>query len=325
MNLVWPLGSCSGGKAWKFVEELTNNEGFTMKGDFLLRLGVDGNPPPVDVDAGPAPDAGSTDAAQPEAGGVDAAQVQKPTVEVVIPNSGANDKVTAIEVLGTLFDYFATVKLGSTALQVVSIDPKGTSLKAEVPPGLKPGSYTVVVTNPSGLFGYKENGFTVTEPAAAEVAPDASVAEVAPDISVAELASETAAAAFTLNQVEPSCTEATKDTVVTLYGTGFRSGMGVRIGSTVLAGVQVEADGGKITALLPKDFAKGEYTVFVVAPEGAEKFKANALRVGGCSPIVVGPPVVADSCTAGRTGASWLAVWMLLAGLCALAMRRRLA
>ena len=337
MHLVWPLGACSGAKQWKFVENLTNEVGFTMKGDFLLRLGVDGQavvPPDPDAGSMGGADAGSTDTGggldkdvvMTDAGGTSVdVPPAKPAVELVVPNSAQNDKASAIEIKGSGFVAGCKVQLDATAIQVESVAPNGTSLIAQVPPGLAVKKYQVVVTNPSGAFGFKEDGFSVTAPPGPDVAvaPDAGSvdAAVAPDVAP-EVAVEVAGATLVLDDVQPKCADVNRDTQVTVYGAGFRAGMKIRVGSTDLAGVDVSASGAKATALLSKGFAPGEHTVMVIGPDGVQKVIVNGIRVGACS--VAAPAASApDSCGAAPTGArgGWVAGLLLLAF--AVGFRRR--
>ncbi|MSP92185.1 MAG: hypothetical protein EXR79_10345 [Myxococcales bacterium] len=316
MHLVWPLGVCSGAKQWKFVENLTNEVGFTMKGDFLLRLGVDGQAVGApDPDAGPTADGGSkVDAGSTDSGGLDndvkvadsglpAADVPpaKPVVELVVPNSAPNDKAATIEIKGSGFVSGCKVQLDATAVQVEAVAPNGTSLTVQVPPGLAVKKYQVVVTNPSGAFGFKEDAFSVTAPAAPDViaaGPDAGAADTATGV---EVGAETAGAPLVLDDVQPKCADVNRDTQVTVYGAGFRAGMKLRVGTTDLPGVDVSVSGAKATALLPKGFAPGEHSVMVIGPDGVQKVLVNAIRVGSCG-VAVAATSAPDSCGAARTG-----------------------
>ena len=61
LHIVYPIGTCSGSKKWIWLEDVAK-EGKQMKGDFLLRLGVDGVAGVVvDPDAG---SQGDSDAGQ---------------------------------------------------------------------------------------------------------------------------------------------------------------------------------------------------------------------------------------------------------------------
>lgn len=337
VHIVWPLGTCSGAKQWKFVEQIAK-DGIQMKGDFLLRLGVEGNaaPPPEDVGS-TQPDAGSTDAgptdagAKPDAGTSDLGQdsgavpVQPPSIDNVTPQSGPADKATKIDVYGKGFQAGLTAKLGTEA---IAVDPKSitaTSFSATVI-GLAAGSYDLVVKNPDGQVGFKTAAFKVETPptpdASSEI--DAGSAEVTVADTGGEL-SEVSAAPFSVEAVTPDCIaeSATADAVITVLGTGFADGLVLKLDSTELVGVEVKS-GSKATALVPKGLAAGTRTLYATQG-GATKVLANAVTIGNCGKVAT--PVAgvnASGCTSGpaSTGGP-LTILATVMGLLAGVWRRR--
>lgn len=349
MHIVWPLGTCSGNKQWKFVEQLTNEAGFTMKGDFILRLGVDGTAPIIAVDAGPtgsdtssAPDAGSTldTAATPDTVAtvdvssqpdvpadvpapdvpldVPAVPVKPPSIEYVTPAKVFADKASSIEIGGQGFHQGAIVKLigaeGSDTLANVKVAAAGTSIEGTVA-GFKPGTYDIKVTNPDGQAAVKTGALLIA--AADTVHPDAG--------GTADSGASTAD--FTLVSFATACVDTAKDTDVTVLGSGFVQGMTLRIGTTELQAVEVSASGVKATAIALKGIPAGTYTLFAELPDHkATKTLANAVHVGVCGSVVASSGgQKASGCAAAPAPISRSALGLLLLAGVAVFARRRLA
>lgn len=356
IHLVWPLGTCSGQKQWKFVEQIAK-DGVQMKGDFLLRLGVDGVPPPpppvdagsTETDAGPTEtDAGtSPDVGKPDAGTTDTAPLPDtagtpdtssspdipvpplpPSIDNLTPASGPADKPVQIDVYGKGFQKGLTAKLGTEAIAVEQGSVTATAFTATVV-GLAPGVYDLVVKNPDGQVAFKTAAYKVEAPAPdVVVAPDVSQQpEVtqAPDVTQApEVSPETAGGTLTLEAVTPACVAADKDTLITVLGTGFQSGLKLRLDGTELLAVEVSS-GSKATALVPKGLKAATYTLYA-EQAGTTKVLANAVTVGACGNVGVTPGSAASGgCTAAPRSTDNLPVWLGLLGLVGLAVRRRLA
>lgn len=332
VNIVWPLGKCSGNKSWQFAEQLTNSGGFTMTGDFLLRLGVEGTSTPIVTDAGSTGGADTTDTADmtdsadagstaPDVSAAPDVQADVPAVPAVVlidsvlPSQIPAMTATEIEVDGKNFATGATVKLISAAasdfLSNVKVEASGLVLHATVV-GLPAGVYDLKITNPNGLSAVKAAALTLLAPTDSGTTDAGSLDTAAP------------AGEFSLGTVDPKCIETAADTQVTLYGSGFVKGMTVRIGTTQLASVDVAADGHSVKALALKGMTAGKYSVFAELPDGSNKALANAIQVGQCSvPTVAGS--AASGCSSlpvpvSRSG--WLAL-LLVAGV--LVLRRRMA
>ena len=79
------------------------------------------------------------------------------------PDRGPNNKVVDVIITGLNFVATPSVRIGTTfCLNVALID--AGRLEAQVPTGITPGTYDVVVTNPDGGTGTLPNGYTVEEP-----------------------------------------------------------------------------------------------------------------------------------------------------------------
>ncbi len=315
MHIIWPLGQCKGAKAWKFVEQLTNQSGFTMKGDFILRLGVDGVPDvPPDVDSGSAPDSGTADAGggKPDVPGDSApsdlgpADVVSgdPSIDLVTPNSGPADKASNIDIVGKNFQVGATVKLGATAIAVSKVTP--TTISATVV-GIAAGAYDVVVTNPDGKVAFKSAAYTVTATAVTDAGPT----DTGPIGKLAVVA------------VEPNCVATSKTTVITISGSGFTPNTTFKLGSTQLLAVDVSASGNKATAVVPAGIAAGQATLIAEIPGGGNTFLTAPMVVGSCGASAA-PAAAPSGCEAGAHGNS-ATLLLFGVGMLALAASRRRA
>lgn len=288
LHIVYPVGTCSGTKKWVWLEDVAK-EGKQMKGDFLLRLGVDGVAGGVvDPDAGSQTDAGGqVDTSSPP----DAAPVAKPVVLFVSPAALEEGKLAELEVVGENFLAGAKVSIGATDLPVSSVS--ASKIVATVKPTLAPGVYPVVVENPNGQVGYKDAAFTVT----AKPAPDIASEDTAPvDAGVDSGAVDPGP--LTLDLVKPECLSATMDTQVTIFGTGFVEGMTFELGGVALLAVNIETPS-KATALAPKGLPVG-FSSLVATRNGKSASLANAVEVGcgaapaardaGCSAVAPASP-----------------------------------
>ncbi|MBM4345733.1 MAG: IPT/TIG domain-containing protein [Deltaproteobacteria bacterium] len=316
-HVVWPIGTCSGGKQWKFAEQVYAGNP-NIKGDFVLRMGVDGVAL-ADPDAGStggdtsSADAGST---TPDAGGTvkdTVVPVQPPEITGITPAFGPVDKPTSVDIYGKNFQKGLIAKLGTEAIKVQDETVTPTGFSAVVV-GVAVGTYDLVVKNPDGQVAFKTAAYTVKAAAAPDAAVDVQETAAAPEVTAVpevtaapEVTPEAASAGpFALEIVKPSCVEYRQDTLLTVLGTGFVKGMELKVGTTPLLAVDV-VHAGRADGLLPKDVAPGNYSLFGTLPSGEQKALANAVRVAvSCAPAVVGAP--ADSgCSAGSRGNAWAA------------------
>ncbi|MCO4760067.1 MAG: IPT/TIG domain-containing protein [Myxococcales bacterium] len=285
MHIVWPLGTCSGGKQWRFVEDL-NNGIFQMKGDFRLRMGVKG------TGGGTTADAGSTDAGGTDAGGTadtgvadtgpadtgpadtgpaDTGPPPKPVISLVTPAVVSADKPTEIEVIGENFQTGAVVKVGASKTSVTKVTP--LKITTMVLPGLTPGEYAVVVENPNGQVGFKDKAVEVKAAPTADVAIDAGID--AGTVNRGQLA---------LDLVDPRCVSSKATTEVTIFGGGFAEGITLQAGGKKLVGIEVLSPT-KLTAVVPSGLAFGKQGL-VAELGGASDTLADALEVD-CAPTGV--------------------------------------
>lgn len=348
VQIITPLGQCSGGMKWLWIEDV-QTQGKTMSGDFILRMETETSGVAPPADAGPAVDAGQPDAGgaaadtttpQPDAGSVDqgVAPVLNPEVSLVTPKEIVEGEISPVEIIGNFFEKGAAVKVGKYAMQVVSVTPK--KITANVMPGPKPGSYAVIVENPSGGIGFKDNALTVIvqpEPDAGET--DAGPADAgAPDVSEPDTGPEDvqkpAALKPEIEIVTPDNGPADKEVEVTIVGKHFEEGAVVKIGSTKLLVLSVKPT--SISAKVLPPMTPGMHTVLVENPSGQVGFKEKAYTVlaaavadagpvdGGSATVVTASPAD-DGCSAGGNPArpGSLAGWLALTAL-ALLWRRRL-
>ena len=277
MNLVWPLGKCSGGKAWKFVEDLTNTQGFTMTGDFRLRMRTAGG--------GGSSSGGSSSGGSTSGGDVDAGSTgpedthippAKPVVNLVTPDNGKEGEITEITIIGSDFETGAKVSVGTKACDVVSVTP--TQIKAKVNPTLSAGTYPVIVENTNGQAGFKDSAFTVNkkEEPKVDAGADSGGGTFNPggDIKI--------------DVVSPTAIDCTEDALLTVIGEGFATGMEMEVGGKALQAVNVES-ATKATGLVPKGLSAGKHSLIAkVGGKSAVKVSAVEVRCeeGGCA---VGP------------------------------------
>ena len=307
LHIVYPVGTCSGTKKWVWLEDVAK-EGKQMKGDFVLRIGVDGVAGGVvDPDAGSQADT-SDQADVPE---LDTAPAAKPVVLFVSPAAIEEGKLDELEVVGENFLAGAKVSIGAVELPVASVT--ASKITATIKPTLTPGVYPVVVENPNGQVGYKDAAFTVTAKLAPDVSEDAAPVDANDGAALDP-------GPLTLDLVKPDCVSATLDTQVTIFGTGFVDGMTFELGGQALIAVNVET-ASKATALAPKGMALGPASL-VATRNGKSASLANAVQVGcsapaaprdaGCSASPSAPS------SAGSSAGSSSLVGLLVAALAAM-------
>lgn len=94
-----------------------------------------------------------------------------PTITAISPNEGSNQGATDVTVTGTGFERGLTLMIGSIAANEVMV-PGSTTILAEVPPGIAPGVYDVLVRNPDGQTAILPDGYTVRDPSGGGAPPD---------------------------------------------------------------------------------------------------------------------------------------------------------
>lgn len=121
----------------------------------------------------------------------------------------------------------------------------------------------------------------------------------------------------TISSVSPSQGNSDRAVPLIITGTGFVSGLRVRVGAVQLADPQL-AGTTTIEASVPPGLVAGTYDVLVQNPDGQAAVRAKSYTV------VVGDPAVSDGCTclAAPAGARANAL-IALAGVVLLARRRR--
>lgn len=170
----------------------------TTPGDFILRLlfAKRGGGGDVGVDAGPdagmdagsmASDTGaqSSDAAPSDlvevapmdsSGGMDDDATSSGGLEVksISPDEVGNDQETDVVILGDGFEQGLQVLVGAENIQVGEV--LAQRIRATVPPGLDPGTYDVIVTNPGGESAVLKDGLSVNVPASIDTGTGGDVA-----------------------------------------------------------------------------------------------------------------------------------------------------
>lgn len=310
----------SGPPTWRFVEQVAN-DGLNMKGDFILRMGVEGV-----GNVGPGPDAGgggSDAGSTADAGGgvADAGPPAKPVIDSVTPASAPNNETTEIKIFGTGFADGVKVKLGTESLPVDIATP--TEIRAIVFAGVSPGTYAIKVENPDGQVGFLDAAFEVTEPAEEDAGgePDAAPVDAGtPDMGPT-------GPSLDVVSVSPSCATPGEETEVRVYGEGFDDTTVFKLGGAQLVGVTIESNGAVAVGLLPPGLETGTHSL-VVERGTTSKVLANAIEVGVCG-AGVSTNGASSGCTvasaSGGAGRGVGVVVALMALLGAVALRRRYA
>lgn len=144
-------------------------------------VGVDAGPP---VDSGPLdfgtlPDTGevdggaTTDAGINDLGSVDTgfddvgssgdagfSPLPPPMITAISPKEAGNAVAVMVVVTGSGFAPGLTLKIGPFEATEVQV-PGASTISAQIPPSIAPGSYDVVVQNPDGQVGILSKGYTV--------------------------------------------------------------------------------------------------------------------------------------------------------------------
>jgi len=149
------------------------------------------------------------------------------------PNVGLDNDTTAVTITGANFLDGATVAIGATTLESVTVSSV-TTINATVPSGLTPGTFDVVVTNSSGGSATLVEGFTV--------------------LSSAQLQ---------ITGINPNHGSTDVDVDVAITGANFDDSMTVLIGYTLADDVErITSD--LLYATVPAGITPGVYTVRVI-------------------------------------------------------------
>ncbi len=338
MHIITPLGMCTGSKKWMWIEDVAK-EGKAMSGDFILRMLVDTAGGPLVIDAGPTdaggPDAGSDSTPPPQdtGGKVDAGPppMKNPVVELVTPKEIEEGKITAIQIVGKYFETNATVKVGKYKAQVSKV--MANKIEANVLSDVPAGVYALIVENPSGGIGFKDDALTVIAKVEEDAGapPDTGPEDTGPDVVAP-------AAKPVIELVTPDHGPGDKEMEITIVGQNFEDGATVKIGSAKQLVVSVKPT--SIVAKVLAPMVPGVYTVLVENLSGQVGFKEKAYTVDEPPEVDVPPvdagtqdtgtPLVpaqnppADSgCSTAPTGHGAAGMLMLLAMLGLVALRRR--
>jgi len=174
------------------------------------------------------------------------AQVPGPVVNSVSPNSGLNTETTNITIAGASFFGTPTVALGSNVLSEVSL-LDSTRLLAVVPPGLPPGTYDLIVTNPDGQVAILQAAFTVRT-------PNPIVLQLRPNRGRTDIPND-----------------------IYIYGFNFAAGVSVKLDATPIPTTRINST--QIRATVPAGLAPGVYDVAVENQGGSSALLADAYTV----------------------------------------------
>ncbi len=280
MHIITPLGQCSGGKKWMWIEDVSK-EGKSMSGDFILRMEVETSGAAPVPDAGSSGDGGSgiIDAGGPkpqDAGSVDQGPppIKNPVIDLITPKEVMEGKITAIDILGKHFEAGAIVKVGKYKCQVskVSENKIEANVLSDVPAGL----YAVIVENPSGGIGFKDDALTVTAPPEEDAGPaDTGPEDTGPPDTGPPDAGPPPKPEIEL--ITPDHGPGDVENEITIVGKNFEDGATVKIGSAKQLVVSVTAT--KIEAKVLAPMVPGVYTVLIENPNGQVGFKEKAYTV----------------------------------------------
>jgi hypothetical protein len=177
-------------------------------------------------------------------------------VEVTIFTSGLSTAATKVELVHDgMREDLAFTSAG-----------RPNKILAQVPKGLTPGAWDVVVTNAGGCPGTLPGGLTITDTLSDSL----------------------------VSSINPSYASTTEDTAVTISGAGLSAVPRVYLTTSAASGsaralraVEVKQGGDALTAVIPSGLAPNTYDVIVVNPDG----KVDVLN-GGVTITSDKPPVV---------------------------------
>jgi hypothetical protein len=320
MHIGWdPAGMlplCKGPNSWFFADEVKNAD-TSIKGDFVLRMGVEGSGSggggSGGSDASSAVDSGSSS---------DDAEFSTPApvIDSVLPSTVAANTAVKLEVDGKNFLQGAKVKLfgasGSFDLSEVTVATSGTTLQGTTPP-LSAGTYDLKVTNIDGKSGVKTTALLVSGGAATPDAGSASLDGGSSD-------GGGAGGKLVIDGVSTTgdCLDSARDTQVTIYGKGFQPGMSFEMEGKALVAVEVSTSGTSAKAILLKGQTVGTHTLVAKLADGTTAIKPG-IAVAACSAATTAGTAAKSGCDAGRTGA-WPIGSVLALALVGLGLRRRI-
>ena len=145
-----------------------------------------------------------------------------PTVTAITPNSGTTNGGTAVTITGTGFLAGASVKLGGSSATGVTV--VNSNAITAITPAHAAGAVSIVVTNTDAKSGTLTNGYTYAGPQS-NPAP-------------------------TVTAITPNSGPTNGGTSVTITGTGFLSGVTIKLGGTSATSVAL-VNSTSITAVTP--------------------------------------------------------------------------
>jgi hypothetical protein len=177
-------------------------------------------------------------------------------VEITIFTSGLSANATKVELVNG--DTRENLSFTSAA--------RPNKILAQVPAGLAPAAWDVVVTNSGGCPGTLPGGLTITD-----TLSDPLVTSIA-----------------------PSFASTTEDTAVTVSGAGFMnvprvylSTSGTSGAARALRAVEVKGGGATLTAVIPSGLAPNTYDLIVVNPDGKVDVLSDGVTITADKPPVV--------------------------------------
>ncbi len=180
-------------------------------------------------------------------------------IEITIFTSGLSAKATQVELVH---------EDGTTRKLLNSFDSpaKFNKILAQVPAGLKPGTWDVLVTNKGNCAGTLAGGLRITN-----TLDDA-----------------------LLTGIKPAYVSPTKTTAVTITGSGFApvprvylTPAGASGTARALTAVDVRQGGNGLTAVVPSGLTPGKYDLIVVNPDGKVDVLAAGVTVTSDEPPLI--------------------------------------
>ena len=193
-----------------------------------------------------------------------------PVVTSIVPDHGANNRITQVDIYGSGFDATPDVLIGTTSC-INETYVSSSHIEADVPIGITPGTYDVTVTNPDGQSGILTNGYTVDEPALGVIG------------------------------ISPPMGLASGDTDIIIVGENIKSTATVDIGGTNCPVFRIVSTT-CLQAIVPSGMTAGLYNVTIDNNDGQP---ANTLSNGYTSVTTstVSSPIVPDNGDANDTTA----------------------
>lgn len=186
------------------------------------------------------------------------------------PQVEATQPDAVLVINGANFVSGATVKFtGASSTQALEVDStvladeiavvSSSEIHVVVPASLKKGAYNVTVTNPDGQAKIMKRAIDITKADAPE-----------------------------LSSVSPTSVDNSAEEALTIYGSGFETGVLVVVGGVPLSDVEVDEFGATITGNLPAGATPGFQNVEVINPDGQDDVLVGGLEVedGGGAPFI---------------------------------------